>query len=249
MKAAADSGPLKGILAVHRGPDRLHRHRQEPASSIFDSPLTAVMDGTMVKVVAWYDNEWGYSNRIVDLVAEAAVRTLATSAISMASGCWSGSTSTCRWTTARSPTTPASARRCPRSRSCASRGARLVLVSHLGRPKDREPELSLAPVANRLAELTGADVTLAPGPSVATSPRRRRQPRAGRHAACSRTSATSRGRPRTTRSWRAQLAELADVYVNDAFGAAHRAHASTEGVARLLPERAAGLLLEHEVRR
>ena len=45
-----------------------------------------------------------------------------------------------------------------------------------------------------------------------------------------------------------ELARLADVYVNDAFGAAHRAHASTEGVARLLPERAAGLLLEEEVR-
>ena len=43
------------------------------------------------------------------------------------------------------------------------RGARIVLVSHLGRPKDREPELSLRPAANRLAELTGADVTLAPG--------------------------------------------------------------------------------------
>ncbi len=43
------------------------------------------------------------------------------------------------------------------------RGARLILVSHLGRPKDREPELSLRPAADRLAELTGADVTLAPG--------------------------------------------------------------------------------------
>ena len=41
---------------------------KNPASSIFDSQLTVVMDGTMVKVVAWYDNEWGYSNRVVDLV-------------------------------------------------------------------------------------------------------------------------------------------------------------------------------------
>jgi glyceraldehyde 3-phosphate dehydrogenase len=41
---------------------------KNPASSIFDSSLTAVMDGTMVKVIAWYDNEWGYSNRVVELV-------------------------------------------------------------------------------------------------------------------------------------------------------------------------------------
>ena len=58
----------EGHPRVHRGPDRLHDIVKNPASSIFDSPLTAVMDGTMVKVVSWYDNEWGYSNRVVDLV-------------------------------------------------------------------------------------------------------------------------------------------------------------------------------------
>ena len=60
-------GRAQGHPALHRRPDRLERHRQGPHSSIFDSQLTLVLDGTMVKVVAWYDNEWGYSNRCVDL--------------------------------------------------------------------------------------------------------------------------------------------------------------------------------------
>jgi glyceraldehyde 3-phosphate dehydrogenase len=68
MKAAADSGPLKGLLAYTEDPIVSSDIVKNPASSILDSSLTAVMDGTMVKVVAWYDNEWGYSNRIVELV-------------------------------------------------------------------------------------------------------------------------------------------------------------------------------------
>jgi phosphoglycerate kinase len=126
------------------------------------------------------------------------------------------------------------------------RGARLVLVSHLGRPKDREPELSLRPAADRLAELTGADVTLAPGVvgddvtafahnlnrgDVLVLENVRYEP----------------GETRNDSDFAAELARLADVYVDDAFGAAHRAHASTEGVAKLMPEHAAGLLLEREV--
>jgi glyceraldehyde 3-phosphate dehydrogenase len=69
MRAAAE-GPLKGILVYSEDPIVSSDIVRSPASSIFDSPLTAVMDGTMVKLVSWYDNEWGYSNRIVDLVAQ-----------------------------------------------------------------------------------------------------------------------------------------------------------------------------------
>jgi glyceraldehyde 3-phosphate dehydrogenase len=67
MRAAA-SGPLNGLLAYTEDPIVSSDIVKNAASSIFDSQLTAVMDETMVKVVSWYDNEWGYSCRIVDLV-------------------------------------------------------------------------------------------------------------------------------------------------------------------------------------
>jgi glyceraldehyde 3-phosphate dehydrogenase len=68
LQAAADSGPLQGLLVCTEDPIVSSDIVKNPASSIADLQLTAVMDGTMVKVVAWYDNEWGYSNRVADLV-------------------------------------------------------------------------------------------------------------------------------------------------------------------------------------
>ncbi len=68
VKAVADKGPLKGILAYTEDPIVSSDIITSPYSSIFDSQLTAVIDDTLVKVVAWYDNEWGYSSRLVDLV-------------------------------------------------------------------------------------------------------------------------------------------------------------------------------------
>ncbi len=68
FKAAAESGPLAGLLQYTEDPIVSSDIVTSPYSSILDSQLTAVMDGTMAKVVAWYDNEWGYSNRLVDLV-------------------------------------------------------------------------------------------------------------------------------------------------------------------------------------
>jgi phosphoglycerate kinase len=126
------------------------------------------------------------------------------------------------------------------------RGARLVLVSHLGRPKDREHELSLAPVAKRLGELIEAPVRLAPG-VVGEEVRAAVDELGDGDVLLLENVRYEPGETKNDPDLARSLASLADVYVDDAFGAAHRAHASTEGVARLVDERAAGLLLEREV--
>jgi phosphoglycerate kinase len=126
------------------------------------------------------------------------------------------------------------------------RGAAVVLASHLGRPGGEvDPALSLAPVAKRLGELLGIEVTMA-GSVVGD----------GVDLHCGALGPgdvllleNTRFDPRETANDPAlaeALAQLADLYVNDAFGAAHRAHASTEGVAHYLPAHA-GLLLEREM--
>ncbi len=134
----------------------------------------------------------------------------------------------------------------PTLQALRERGAALILVSHLGRPTDRDPSLSLAPVAARLGELLGEPVSLAPA---ATGPEVTRMAQALRDGEILLLE-NIRYEPGETANdpeLAAELAGLAEVYVDDAFGAAHRAHASTEGVARLIDERAAGLLLEREV--
>jgi glyceraldehyde 3-phosphate dehydrogenase len=68
LKAASASGPLAGIMRYTEDPIVSTDIVKSPYSSIVDSLLTSVVDATMLKVVAWYDNEWGYSNRVVDLV-------------------------------------------------------------------------------------------------------------------------------------------------------------------------------------
>ncbi len=68
LRAASESPPLEGIMLYTEDPIVSTDIISSPYSSIVDSLLTAAIDGTMVKVVAWYDNEWGYSNRLVDLL-------------------------------------------------------------------------------------------------------------------------------------------------------------------------------------
>jgi phosphoglycerate kinase len=127
-----------------------------------------------------------------------------------------------------------------------ARGASIVLVSHLGRPEGRrEEDLSLAPVAARLAELTSAPLTLAPAVVGEQARSLAEQLREGELLLLENVRFEP-GETTNDPALAAALAELADVYVNDAFGAAHRAHASTEGVAHLLPS-VAGRLLEREV--
>lgn len=126
-------------------------------------------------------------------------------------------------------------------------GAAVILASHLGRPKGRsDPKFSLAPVARHLGALLGLEVPLAPdciGPEVAAQARAlgagdllllenlRFHP----------------GEEGNDPAFAAALADLADVYVNDAFAAAHRAHASIEGITRHLHPAVAGLLMQREL--
>jgi phosphoglycerate kinase len=125
------------------------------------------------------------------------------------------------------------------------RGAAVILVSHLGRPKEREPELSMAPVADRLAELLEREVTLAPAVVGPEAEQLAAQLEPG-DLLLLENSRYEPGETENDAELAAALAKLADVYVNDAFGAAHRAHATTAGVADHLPGHA-GLLLEREL--
>lgn len=134
----------------------------------------------------------------------------------------------------------------PTIRHILDSGASLVLMSHLGRPKgERKGEFSLAPVANRLRELLDVPVTMADdvvGASV-TAAAAALKPR---EVLVLENVRFYREETENDPGFAAQLAALGEVFVNDAFGTAHRAHASTEGVARLLPS-CAGLLIEKEI--
>lgn len=133
----------------------------------------------------------------------------------------------------------------PTIRYLLDHGARVIVCSHLGRPKGPEPELSLAPVAGRMANLLGQEVLFAEDcignvaeEAVAAM---------GRHVLLLENLRFHPEEEKNVPAFAQALARLAEIYVNDAFGAAHRAHASTEGVTHYLPA-VAGLLMEKEVR-
>jgi phosphoglycerate kinase len=158
----------------------------------------------------------------------------------------------------------------PTVRYVLEQGASLVLMSHLGRPKGKpKPEFSLKPAADRLAELLGQEVAFAPdcvgdeaaAMSAAVKPGqvlllenlrfhaeeegKASVPEGADEAEAKKLKAAMKERQA---AFAAQLARHGDVYVNDAFGTAHRAHASISGVAEHFEERLAGFLLEKEIR-
>ena len=128
------------------------------------------------------------------------------------------------------------------------RGAKLILMSHLGRPKgEAKKEFSLAPVATRLGELLHCPVRFLDCPTVVDAQVQKAvgELQEGEIALLQNTRYVA-GETKNDPSFAKQLASLADLYVNDAFGTSHRAHASNVGVAALLPS-ALGLLVEKEV--
>ena len=125
-------------------------------------------------------------------------------------------------------------------------GAGVVLASHLGRPKGKpHAEMSLAPIARRLAELLGQQVKMAPdcvGPAVeAMLP-------GPKEVLLLENLRFHPEEEANDPAFSKRLASLCDLYVNDAFGTAHRAHASTAGMIQFVPQAAAGLLMEQELR-
>jgi phosphoglycerate kinase len=137
-------------------------------------------------------------------------------------------------------------RLCPTIRELAAAGARVVVCSHFERPKGkRVPEMSLAPVAAALGQVLGRPVAFADdciGPVARQAVARL----ANGEVLVLENTRFYPGEEKNDPAFAAQLAELADLYVNDAFSAAHRAHASTEGVAKLLPSYA-GRLMQAEL--
>jgi len=130
---------------------------------------------------------------------------------------------------------------------CLKAGAAVLLASHLGRPKGKpDPRASLRPVATKLEELLGRPVPLLPdcvGPEVEAAAAALKPGEAVLLENLRFHAEEEANDPAFAR----RLASLADVYVNDAFAAAHRAHASTEGIARILHPAAAGLLMAREL--
>jgi phosphoglycerate kinase len=135
----------------------------------------------------------------------------------------------------------------PTIRWLRQRGARTILMSHLGRPKGkRKPEESLAPAAKRLGELLGTNVPLAPdcvGPPVEALVKALKDG----DVLLLENLRFHKQEEENDPQFAAQLAALGELYVNDAFGAAHRAHASTEGVTRHIKQCAAGYLMKKEL--
>lgn len=127
------------------------------------------------------------------------------------------------------------------------RGARLILASHLGRPKGKpNPKMSLRPAASRLSELLGKPVGFAPDCVGAEAETAAKALKDGEVLLLENLRFHAE-EEKNNPEFAQQLAALAEVYVNDAFGSAHRAHASTEGITRHLSPAAAGLLMEKEL--
>jgi phosphoglycerate kinase len=138
----------------------------------------------------------------------------------------------------------------PTIKYALEQGATVILASHLGRPKGGpSPEFSLEPVAAHLGKLLGRPVTFATDCVGEPAKRAIAQAQAqGNNLVLLENVRFHKEEEKNDPAFAQQLADLADLYVNDAFGSSHRAHASTEGMAKLLPKAAAGFLMEDELK-
>jgi phosphoglycerate kinase len=135
----------------------------------------------------------------------------------------------------------------PTIKKIISSGGKTILMSHLGRPKgERKPEFSLKPAAERLSKLIGKEVKLAPDCIGAETEKMVSEMKPG-DVVLLENLRFHKQEEKNNPEFAKQLANLGDVYINDAFGSAHRAHASTEGVTKYIKACAAGYLMQKEL--
>jgi len=135
----------------------------------------------------------------------------------------------------------------PTIKHAREKGARILLASHLGRPKGkRNPEMSLRPAAERLSELLGSPVAFADD-CIGDDPEKKSRALKDGEVLLLENLRFHAEEEKNDEGFSKALAQLCDLYVNDAFGSAHRAHSSTVGMTKFVPKAAAGFLMEKEL--
>ena len=263
MKRAAE-GPMKGILQYEEEELVSVDFRGNPHSSIVDAGYTRVVAGNCAKVLAWYDNEWGYSCRCRDLIKFMAAQAVGAdfsrlivrsmNKLSIRDLELSGKRVFVRvdfnvpLENGKVTDDTRIRETLPTLKLARERGARLVLASHLGRPKGKpDAKYSLRPVAWKLADLLGASVEFAADCVGAEAEAKSRALDNGSVLLLENVR-FHREEEANDEGFSRQLAALCDgLFVCDAFGSAHRAHASVVGITRFVKQSAAGLLMEREL--
>jgi len=231
-------------------------------SSTFDSKAGIMIDPTFVKLVAWYDNEWGYSCRVVDLIkhmakvdAGGAAPKRKASVEDLSEAELKGKTVLIRCDlnvplnsdleiTDETRITSS----VPTIEYLCKKGAKVLACSHLGRPKDGpEDKFSLKPVAKRMGELMGKDIKCAPDCKATDEVKAMVGAMAEGDVLILENTRFYKGETKNDPELAESMASLADLFVNDAFGTAHRAHSSTEGVTKFLKPCVSGFLLKKEL--
>merc|ERR1719150_1033001 len=242
-----------------------------------------MIDPTFVKLVAWYDNEWGYSCRVVDLIkhmakvdggAEGKPKEEKSAAAAEGKPKEEKSAAAAKASVEDLPEAELKGKtvliRCdlnvplnsdleitdetritasiPTIEYLCKKGAKVLACSHLGRPKDGpEEKFSLKPVAKRMGELMGREIKCAPDCKATDEVKAMVGAMAEGDVMILENTRFYKGETKNDAELAESMASLADLFVNDAFGTAHRAHSSTEGVTKYLSPCVSGFLLKKEL--